>query len=146
MDLRTLPDEFRDIYTRHLDTIKTRITRGRIRYVYHFLITENYTPKVAAEYLSIIENEHKDGCKINAAFGFILKNLETQELRFFHPSNNTRLFELPRLVENTQDYTNLLSDLEREDVMEYANTQRPSTKWRVVKIVCMRFDVYKLSS
>ena len=81
----------------------------------------------------------------NAAFGFILKNLDTQELKFFHPSNNNTIFELPKRVLDEQDYENLREDLERRDVVEYANTQRPGTKWRVVKIVCMRFDVYKLT-
>ena len=113
------------------------------KYVYHFMITENYSSSLIEGYLSVIRGEHQK-VKLNAAFGFILKNLDTQELRFFHPSNNNTIFELPKRILDEQDYQKLLEDLEREDVMEYANTQKPSTKWRVVKIVCMRFDVYKI--
>ena len=144
--LENVSEEYKDIYTRHYNTIRTRVTRGRIKYVYHFLMTENYSSKLIEEYLSVVRAEHKNRCKLNAAFGFILKNLDTQELKFFHPSNNNMIFELPKLIVNDRDYKKLLEDLEREDVMEYANTQRPSTKWRVAKIVCMRFDVYKLAS
>ena len=144
--LRNVPEEYEDIYTQHFNTIRTRVTRGRIKHVYHFLMTKSYNQKLISEYVSIIRTEHKNAIKLNAAFGVILKNVETEELRFFHPSNNTMIFDKPKLIENTNDYNELLKDLEREDVMMYANTQRPSTKWHVVKIVCMRFDVYKIGS
>ena len=107
-------------------------------------MTENYSSRILEEYLSVIRGEHENGYKLNAAFGFILKNMDTQELKFFHPSNNNMIFELPKHILDKEDYKNLREYLEKEDVLEYANTQRPSTKWRVVKIVCMRFDVYKL--
>ena len=144
MDLQNVPEEYKEIYSRHYDTIRTRVFRGRIKYVYHFLMTENYSLSLLDEYLSVIRADRENGYKLNAAFGFILKNVDTQELKFFHPSNNNTIFELPKRVLDEQDYENLREDLERRDVVEYANTQRPGTKWRVVKIVCMRFDVYKL--
>ena len=145
MDLQNVPEEYKEIYSRHYDTIRTRVFRGRIKYVYHFLMTENYSLSLLDEYLSVIRVDRENGYKLNAAFGFILKNVDTQELKFFHPSNNNTIFELPKRVLDEQDYENLREDLERRDVVEYANTQRPGTKWRVVKIVCMRFDVYKLA-
>ena len=145
MDLQNVPEEYKEIYTRNYNTIQTRVYRGRIKYVYHFLNAENYNPSSLEEYLAVIRVEHENGCKLNAAFGFILKNLDTQELKFFHPSNNNTIFELPKRVIDNQDYEDVAKDLEKQDVVEYANTQRPGTKWRVVKIVCMRFDVYKLA-
>ena len=144
MDLQNVPEEYKEIYSRHYDTIRTRVFRGRIKYVYHFLMTENYSLSLLDEYLSVIRSDRENGYKLNAAFGFILKNVDTQELKFFPPSNNNTIFELPKRVLDEQDYENLREDLERRDVVEYANTQRSGTKWRVVKIVCMRFDVYKL--
>ena len=149
MDLSLLQDvseEYKEIYTRHYNTIRTRVTRGRIKYIYHFLMIENYSPNLIEKYLAVNRDEHKKRSKLTAAFEFILRNLDTQELKFFHPYNNNMIFELTKLIVNDQDYKKLLDDLEREDVMEYANTHRPSTKWRVAKIVCMRFDVYKLAS
>ena len=143
--LEPVPEEYKDIYPRQLNTIRTRITRGKLKFVYHFLMLDNYHGDIIAEYLSVIKHEHPNGCKLNVAFGFILRNVETQELKFFHPSNNNMIFELPKLVTNEQEYRNLLEDLERQDVMEYARIQRPSTKWCVAKIVCMRFDVYNVS-
>ena len=144
--LQNIPDEFKEIYRRHFKTIQTRVTRGRIKYIYHFLMTEQYSSQLVERYLSVIRQEHENGCKLNAAFGYILQNIETGELKFFHPSNNTMLFEIPKLIKSQEDYTQLLDDLEKQDVVEYSNTQRPSTKWIMVKIVCMRYDVYKVNS
>ena len=141
-----VPYQYKALYLKHWDTIKTRVTRGKIKYVYHFLLTENYSLQLISEYLAIIKLDHKKVFKINAAFGFILKNVETQELRFFHPSNNTMIFDIPRLIQNDDDYKTLLNDLEREDIIEYVKVQRPSTKWLVAKVVCIRFDVYKITS
>ena len=82
--------------------------------------------------------------KINAAFGFILENRSTGGLKFFHPSNNNKIFETPRLVENDEDFEKLSMDLERVDAFEYARLQRPDTHWVVKKVICVRFDVTKM--
>ena len=66
--------------------------------------------------------------------------------RFFHPSNNTLLFETPMLVTNETDFTSLLDRMEREDALEYARQQRPSTNWTVERVICVRFDVYRLTN
>ena len=81
--------------------------------------------------------------EINVAFGFILKDRTTDELKFFHPSNNTMLFTLPRLLETPSDYRQFVEDIEQQDAFEYARLHRPSTKWTVERIVCVRFDIYR---
>ena len=139
--LENIPLEVKPLYKRHFNTIKTRVTRGRIRTVYHYLVTDHYDIK---EYLSVIKADQNGKCKVNVGLGFILKNIETNELRFFHPSNNSLIFDQPKTLETDLDYKTLLEDLEREDMIDFARSERPSTKWRVTKIVCMRFDVYKL--
>ena len=54
------------------------------------------------------------------------------------------VFENPRLVANQTDLTKIKQDIEHEDAIEYARLQRPSTDWVVERIICIRFDVYKL--
>jgi hypothetical protein len=54
-------------------------------------------------YLKTIRAATNRRFKINVSFGFILKHRATEELRFFHPSNNTLLFETPMLVANETD-------------------------------------------
>ena len=50
---------------------------------------------------------------------------------------------IPVVVAGRKDITKLLDDLESEDARAYAFAHRPSTAWRMAKIVCVRFDVYK---
>ena len=139
-------DEYKPIYKKHYKTIRTRVNKGRLRTVYHFLVTGDYTRDKAKEYISAIDLElnRQHSYKINVAFGFILRNHRTQELRFFHPSQNSMLYDLPMLVRNRKDIQKILDDLENEDARAYAMAHRPSTVWRMEKIVCVRFDVYKM--
>lgn len=139
--IQNVPNELKSLYQRNFDSIKTRVIRGRIKTMYHFLITDSYN---ISTYVDTVKSEQHGAIKLNAAFGFILKHIESNELRYFHPSNNSTIFKEPVIIGSERDYIKLLDDLEREDLMEYASLQRPSTKWRVVKLVCLRFDVYKL--
>ena len=47
-------------------------------------------------------------------------------------------------VKNRKDIQKMLDDLENEDARAYAMAHRPSTEWRMEKIVCVRFDLYKM--
>ena len=138
-----VPEIYQDIYKRHWNTIKTSVKKGAIRDVFHFPIA-NYTQGEISDYLNIVRTATNGKFKINVSFGFIIKNRATDELRFYHPSNNTLLFETPMLIVNENDFTNLLDRVERHDALEYARLQRPSTSWIVERIVCARFDVYRL--
>ena len=142
--ISTVPAAYQEIYRRHWNTIKTSVKRGILKDVYHFPIT-NYGLH-EHQYLNTIRAATNGRFKINVSFGFILKNKGIEELRFFHPSNNTFLFERPILVANAADFTSLLDRIEREDALEYARQQRPSTSWIVEKVICMRFDVYRMTN
>ena len=144
MDTQNIDPQYIELYKRHWSTIKNSVKRGVFKDVYHFVIYD-YTMMQIKEFLDEVkrdmDNKH---FKINAAFGFILQNRSTDELKFFHPSNNNKIWEIPQLIENTEDFTKLRDDLERDDAFEYARLQRPDTSWKVAKIICMRFDVIKL--
>ena len=135
-----VPSVYRDIYRQHWNTIKTSVKRGVIRDVYHFPIVDYTGP---SDYLNTVRAA-SERSKINVSFGFIIRNRSTEEMRFFHPSNNTLLFDSPMLITNEADFTNLLDRVERQDVFAYAREQRPSTSWTVERIVCIRIDVYRL--
>ena len=46
-------------------------------------------------------------------------------------------------ISDCSDIVKFLDDLESEDARAYAFAHRPSTAWRVAKIVCVRFDIFK---
>lgn len=142
--MNSLPEKYKDIYERHFKTIRTRFTQGRIKTVYHFLMTQPYTRTWMKRVLGIIRLNHVHDFKLNVSFGYILENTQTAELRFFHPSdNNTAIFDTPRLLRG-QDYSEILEDLDKEDLVARVQAQRPSSAWRVAKIVCIRIDLYRI--
>ena len=144
MDTQNIEPQYIELYKRHWSTIKNSVKRGIFKDVYHFVIY-NYTTTQIREFLNEVKRDMGNKrFKINAAFGFILQNRSTDELKFFHPSNNNKIWEIPQLIENLSDFNKLRDVLERDDAFEYARLQRPDTSWKVVKIICIRFDVVKL--
>ena len=141
--LQNLPELYRPVYQQNWRTIRESLKLGRIRDTFHFPLFENEDSEIKSKAERVISNYNRK-IKINVAFGFILKNRSTDELKFFHPSNNTMLFLTPKLLENASDYEQFRTDIEKEDAFQYARTNRPSTNWKVVRIICVRFDVYKM--
>ena len=142
--LQQVPDEYREIYQRNWKTIKQSVKKGLLKDVYHYPLFSTNNTEIKSRLQETLMN-YSGKIKINVAFGFILRNRLTDELRFFHPSNNTLLFGTPRLLINATDYRKLEDDIEQQDAFEYARLQRPSTSWKVEKIICVRFDIFKLT-
>ena len=145
MDRSTLvqiPGEYQDIYKGSWSTIKTSIKQGCLKDVYHFPILTNDNGEIFRKAEEVVA-KYNEKFKVNVAFGFILKDRTTAELKFFHPSNNTMLFTLPRLLETPSDYRQFVEDIEQQDAFEFARLHRPLTKWTVERIVCVRFDIYR---
>ena len=144
MDRQNIEPQYIELYRRHWSTIKNSVKRGVFKDVYHFVVY-NYTTTQIRGFLDTVRSDMEGkSFKINAAFGFILQNKSTDELKFFHPSNNNKIWEIPQLIENIEDFDKLRDELEREDAFEFARLQRPDTSWKVMKIICVRFDVIKL--
>ena len=137
--MQNIDEAYRDIYRKHWKTINSQkigVLKGIINFpVYN--LDDNELIKV----LDTIKEKYRR-IKVNISLGFILRNREDDELKFFHPSNNNMLFQLPLKIDN--DFKNLKYELLNNDWFEVVRQQRPSTKWIVEKIICIRFDVYKL--
>ena len=140
--LEQIPDEYREIYKKSWKTIKPSVKKGRFKDVYHFPLFTSTNNEITSKAQEIVAN-YNENFKVNVAFGFILRDRSTDDLKFFHPSNNTMMFETPRLMQTESDYRQLIDDIDRQDAFEYARSNRPSTKWIVKQIICVRFDVYR---
>ncbi len=148
MDSHTLdqiPHKYRQVYQKHWNTVKSSIKHGRLKDVYHFPLVTLTNQEIVDRLLQVMTN-YNGKVKINIAFGFILEERMSGLLKFFHPSNNTMLFDAPRVLANPNDFNKLIDDIEHQDAVEYARSQRPSTKWTVERIICVRFDIIKLLS
>ena len=135
------PEELKEIYRKHRRTI-TGSKMGALKDVYHSpLFTED--DKEIESYVRTVLSRYPKTIKINVAFGCILKDGVDGPLKFFHPSNNSKIFEVPKRIDNGGHIEELLDDVQYRDAVAHAKTQRPSTKWLLMRIVCIRLDIYK---
>ena len=140
--VKNVDDSVKSLYRQNWTTIKQSVKKGILKDMYHFPISpyDNIPGK-----LGEVLKYYKKPVKINVAFGYILRNTETDEMKFFHPSNNTMIFETAQVVSNQNDKIKLKNEIERDDLIEIARESRQSSKWVVETIVCIRFDVYRYS-
>ena len=141
--LRQVPNKYRQIYKKHWNTIKSSVKHGLLKDVYHFPLLTTTDREIVSRLQELTAN-YSSKIKVNVAFGFILQERTSGLLKFFHPSNNTMLFDAPRVLANPNDFNKLIDDIEQQDAKEYARSQRPTTKWTVERIICVRFEVFKL--
>ena len=139
-----IPDEYKEIYQNNWGIIRQRVRVGRVKDTYHFPLFTILDSEIAQKVEHVL-GQYNQSIKINIAFGFILKHVTTEDMKFFYPSNNTLLFEAPRYLRSISDYHSLLNDVEYEDALSYAQALRPSTKWAVERIICITIDVYKMN-
>ena len=137
--MQNIDEAYRDIYSKHWKTINSQKI-GVLKDIINFPVY-NLDDNELIKVLDTIKEKYRR-IKVNISLGFILRNREDDELKFFHPSNNNMLFQLPLKIDN--DFKNLKDELLNTDWFEVVRQQRPSTKWIVEKIICIRFDVYKL--
>ncbi len=83
--------------------------------------------------------------KFNLQFAYILRSPEN-DLRYFYASGNTSFFDSPIIVSCPEDVEFACSELDREDVLEWAKQQRPSTKFVLERITNALITVYPLGS
>ena len=101
--------------------------------------------KTVKQFMEKVVDDRKDTFKLNLALGYILRHIESGELRFFYPSQNSMLLDLPILIDNRQDIKQVLEKLSVEYLNAHVYTQLPSTKWLIAKIICLRFDTFKVT-
>ena len=90
-----------------------------------------------------IMKEQENRFKINYSLAYVLKNIETNELRYFHSSyNNHLMLETALLISNRQELLDFLNSIAEESFME--NITRPDTKWKVIQISNLTFYINHL--
>ena len=133
-----------ELYNNNWNVIKTSVKRGKRLDRYHFQLNDGDTMAQIDRFLKMCYAEQLNAFKVNLSFGFILRHATTGEFRFFHPSNNVALLSPPLMISKMRDVDDLLEKIDKEDLIQYAYNTKPTSSWRVYKIVCVRIDVTKL--
>ena len=121
--------------------IRTHTVRHRMMDMYHERLTQKTDLK---ELMRRIFKEQTSAFKFNFSFGFLLKNTETGEVRYFYPSQNGFVFEEPVLVANHEDLEMLLDKMGTTDWQEWLRQQKPNSKWQVSLPCCVGIYIYKI--
>lgn len=137
----TLEDTCRQCFVDNWRQIRTRQRGGRFVMVYTRRLEQGSD---VGEMIRRIFRQQKTAFKVNLAFGFILRNGDNGEVRYYYPSRNGFVFPEPRVIANSDHLQRLLLRVGEEDWQEYVRQQKPSSKWRVVHLTNVSFHVYRL--
>ena len=61
-------------------------------------------------------SNQENALKINFQFGYILRHVETGDLRYFVPSTQMGYFDVPFAINNPNGWNELLSQLAADDI------------------------------
>ena len=143
-DVETLYDcedeEIVNCIRQHWREIRTRTKNGKHVDIYTFRLE---TP--LDQVIKKIFKGQKTAFKINLAFGFILKNTETGEVKYYYPSQNGFLYEEPTLISNEEDLNRFLHKIQDTDWQEFVRRQKPNSKWRVSLLCNAALHIYKVT-
>ncbi len=116
-----------------------------LRCEYNFRIEKNFLSHAQiTDQVNFIFKQQTTAFKINCSFSFILRNIETNALRFYYAHENDQAFELPKTITKMNDIPMFVNRLSRLDIINHVSRERPSTKWLVFRLCNIRYNVYKL--
>ena len=138
--MEDLPDEeINTLMKKHRTSIRTFYKKGKVQSIFNFYYNQDLKlliPKIVNQILKF--QFHR--IKINYSFGYILKNINNNELRYYHSSfNNSLMMETVRLISNRNELIEFLNTLAEESFFEKIN--RPDSKWKVVDIPNITFYI-----
>ena len=129
VDDQSLREELKSY--RHL-LVDSEIQKRR-HSVFNFVVN-NLTAHVIEEKLDRVLDKLKCAAKLNLALGFILKNIEDGNFRYFFAHENNTVFEQSKFVSNKDDMAKLIVILKKTDMIESCTKERSNTKWRFYKL------------
>ena len=137
-----MEDEINTLMKKHWTSIRTFYKKGKVQSIFNFCYNQNLTVLIRKIIHQILQLQfHR--FKINYSFGYILKNINDNELRYYHSSfNNSVMMETARLISNRQELIEFLNTLSEESFFEKIN--RPDSKWKVVDIPNITFYINHL--
>ena len=136
--------QLRNVYFKNFNLIHDSDQVHRRTHTYNrYLNSEETTLNEAMEHaIEQVYRRQIHSFKINLSFSAIFQNRETQEYKSYYASNNTKLLDKPKLIQNQDDLNNLLNFLSAKDFPTHLRNQRPNTKWVLERIVNLQIRVF----
>ena len=102
--------------------------RGKHK-VFNFAVAE-LNPQLIAAKLRTVFSKLDSAAKINVSLGFVLRNIETGDYRYYYAHENSLIFNTAQILSNEEDLNNIIAKLSVTDFVESATRERPNTKWK----------------
>ena len=106
----------------------TQIDNGRHR-VINFRLSK-LDPSEINEKLKEVFEKLNCAAKISLSLGFILRNVDTDQYRYFYAHENNTFFEKSHFLCSKGDLVSLQDRVENMDLIETCAQERANTKWR----------------
>ena len=138
--MEDLPDdEINTLMRKHFSSIRTFYKKGKVQSIFNFCYNQNLKvliPKIVHQILQLQFHRFK----INYSFAYVLRNINNNELRYYHSSyNNSLMMETALLISNRHELIQFLNTLSEESFFEKIN--RPDSKWKIVDIPNIDFYI-----
>ena len=125
-----LSTELLDVVRAHWSTLRTRVTRGPLQCRYDYRLTTLDTTVLETPLKNMFQ-EQTNAFKINLSYRFVLRNKNTGQYKYYHPSCNCcgRYLDERSLITNSKDFDDFLKRIRETDVLQWAINQRPDSAW-----------------
>ena len=123
-----LSRDLRDFVHENWASVRTHVVNGPVQTRYNHRLTSLDTRNLQ-EPLFALFDQQKTAFKVNASYGFVLKEKQSGRLRYYHSSSNCcgRLLEEPSLIANRDDFDRFLARIAESDIQQWARDQRPDS-------------------
>ena len=119
-----------DFVRENWGSIRTHVVHGPIQTRYNHRLS-SLDMRDSHEQLRVLFDQQTTSFKINCSFAFILKEKQSDRLKYYHSSNNCcgRYLEEPSLIGNRADFDQFLERIREPDILKWAIAQRPNSDW-----------------
>ena len=141
-----LSRDLRDFVHENWASVRTRVVNGPVQTRYNHRLTSLDTRDLQ-EPLFALFDQQKTAFKVNASYGFVLKEKQSGRLRYYHSSSNCcgRLLEEPSLIANRDDFDRLLARIAESDIQQWARDQRPYSDWVCEHVTNVTFFINRIA-
>ena len=95
--------EVKDFKQKYWESIQSFTKKGKVQNMYNVFYDRDFKDLVETRAKRIMTH-HKNRFKINYSLTYILKNIQTEELRYYHSSyNNAQMLDTALLISNRKD-------------------------------------------
>ena len=123
--------ELREFLSKYWSNIRTFSKHGKVQSLHNFYFRnfEHMIDTIAER----IMRDQQTRFKLNYSLGYVLRNIDTDEFRYYHPSsNNTQVLDAAVTISSSNELEEFLHKTAAEDFLE--NFNRPDTKWKIIRI------------